>query len=99
VRHRTGPLIVAGDFNLTPWTDKLAALTQATGLGRYNTFHFTWPLRVHGVDVLPLVATDNVFASPHFAKIAVKAGPRLGSDHRPVIADIALATPSPPSAN
>jgi len=99
VRHRTGPLIVAGDFNLTPWTDKLTAFTQATALRRYNTFHFTWPLQLHGIAVLPFVATDNVFASQHFAKIAVKAGPRLGSDHRPVIADIALATPSPPSAN
>ena len=46
VRHRTGPLIVAGDFNLTPWTDKLTGFTQATGLERYNTFHFTWPLHV-----------------------------------------------------
>ncbi len=91
VRHQTGPLIVAGDFNLTPWTDKLTGFTQATGLERYNTFQFTWPLHFDGIDVLPFVATDNVFASPHFAKIATQAGPRLGSDHRPVIADIALA--------
>ena len=43
-----------------------------------------------GVPLLPLVPIDNVFASPHFAKIATTVGPRLGSDHRPVIADIAL---------
>ena len=93
VRHQTGPLIVAGDFDMTPWTDKLTSFTQATGLERYNTFHFTWPLHIGGIPLLPFVASDQVFTSPHFAKIATWTGPRLGSDHRPVIADIAL----PPS--
>ena len=94
VRQHHGPLIVAGDFNLTPWTDKLTGFTQATELKRYNTFHFTWPLHVHGTPLLPFVAVDHVFASPGFVKIATRTGPRLGSDHSPVIADIALA-PSP----
>ena len=39
---------------------------------------------------LPLVAIDNVFASSQFARIAVAPGPRLGSDHRPIVADLAL---------
>jgi endonuclease/exonuclease/phosphatase (EEP) superfamily protein YafD len=91
VRHQHGPFVLAGDFNMTPWTDKLAGFTQATGLKRYNTFHFTWPLHVPGITLLPFVAIDNIFASPDFANIATWAGPRLGSDHRPVIADIALA--------
>jgi endonuclease/exonuclease/phosphatase (EEP) superfamily protein YafD len=92
VRHQTGPLIVAGDFSLTPWSDKLRGFTEATGLKRYNTFHFTWPLHAHGITLLPFVAIDHVFASPEFAKIKTQAGPRLGSDHRPVIANIALAS-------
>ncbi len=90
VRQQHGPLIVAGDFNMTPWTDKLTGFTQTTGLKRYNTFHFTWPLHVRGIPFLPFVAIDHVFASPGFAEIATTTGPRLGSDHRPVIADIAL---------
>jgi endonuclease/exonuclease/phosphatase (EEP) superfamily protein YafD len=93
VRHQTGPLIVAGDFDMTPWTDKLTGFTETTGLGRYNTFHFTWPLHVGSIPLLPFVASDQVFASPHFAKITTWTGPRLGSDNRPVIADIALAAP------
>ncbi|MGZ8417797.1 MAG: hypothetical protein ACXWVQ_12605 [Methyloceanibacter sp.] len=40
---------------------------------------------------MSVVAIDNVFASRDFAKIDILAGARLGSDHRPVIADIALA--------
>jgi endonuclease/exonuclease/phosphatase (EEP) superfamily protein YafD len=92
VRQQHGPLILAGDFNMSPWTDKLTSFTQATGLERYNTFHFTWPLHARGLALLPFVAIDHVFASPDFAKIATDVGPRLGSDHRAVIADIALAS-------
>jgi endonuclease/exonuclease/phosphatase (EEP) superfamily protein YafD len=92
VLSRTGPLVV-GDFNMSPWTEKLARLTGATGLKRYNTFHLTWPMRRGGIQLLPLVAIDNVFASRHFAKLTTKGGPRLGSDHKAVIADLALAAP------
>jgi len=92
VQSRTLPLVVAGDFNMSPWTEKLGRFTQSTGLERYNSFCLTWPMRQGSVPLLPLVAIDNVFAASRgFAKIAAKGGPRLGSDHRPVIADIALA--------
>jgi len=94
VHSRTVPLIVAGDFNMSPWTEKLARFTDATGLERYNTLHFTWPMRRTSVPLLLIVATDNVFASRGFAKIATRGGPRLGSDHRPIVADIALVPPA-----
>jgi endonuclease/exonuclease/phosphatase (EEP) superfamily protein YafD len=96
VHSRTLPLIVAGDFNMSPWTDKLARFTRSTALQRYNTFHLTWPMRRGNVPLVPWVAIDNVFASHQFAAIATESGPRLGSDHRPVIADIALAAPVAP---
>jgi endonuclease/exonuclease/phosphatase (EEP) superfamily protein YafD len=96
VQAQTLPLIVAGDFNMSPWTEKLERFTAATGLKRFNTLHLTWPMRWGKVPLLPLVAIDNVFASPPFAKIATQGGPRLGSDHRPIIADIALAKPAQP---
>jgi endonuclease/exonuclease/phosphatase (EEP) superfamily protein YafD len=47
-------------------------------------------MQKRGVPLLPLVAIDNVFASPKFARIAVVSGPRLGSDHRPIVVDLAL---------
>jgi len=90
VQERSGPLIVAGDFNMAPWTVKLKTFTKATGLGRFNTFYPTWPMRWKSVPLLPLVPIDNVFTTKHFAKIDARVGPRLDSDHRPVIADIAL---------
>lgn len=98
VKSRTGPLIVGGDFNATPWTHRLQQFTHATKLQRFNTVHPTWPGRPNGAPPFfprlplrfPVLPIDNVFASAHFAKIAISAGSWLGSDHRPVIADIAL---------
>ncbi len=91
VLSRKLPIVVAGDFNMTPWTDQLKRFTRTTGLGRFNTLIFTWPLRWRNYPVVPVVAIDNVFVSREFAKIAVIGGVRQGSDHRPIIADIALA--------
>jgi endonuclease/exonuclease/phosphatase (EEP) superfamily protein YafD len=90
LRDRKLPLIVAGDFNLTPWTELLQRLLGATGLKRYNTFHPTWPMRWRKYPVPPLLVIDHVLGSDRFANISTTGGPRLGSDHRPVIADIAL---------
>lgn len=90
------PLIMAGDFNMSPWTEKLQRFERSTGLARFNTFHFTWPMKRGDVPLSAFVAIDNVFASRSFAKISVTGGPRLGSDHRPIIADLALAKPAKP---
>ena len=62
-----------------------------TGLGRFSTFILTWPMRWRNDPVLPVVAIDNVFASREFAKIAAMGGAPQSSDHRPIIANIALA--------
>lgn len=90
-QSRSAPLILAGDFNMAPWTFKLKRFTEATGLGRFSTFQPTWPMHWLGLPLLPLIPIDNVFASAHFASLGTTMGPRLGSDHRPVIADIALS--------
>ena len=90
LQNRKLPLIVAGDFNLTPWTELLQRIFDVTGLKRYNTFNPTWPMRWRKYPVPPVFVIDHVLASDRFANIATSGGPRLGSDHRPVIADIAL---------
>ena len=85
-RNRERPLIVAGDFNLTPWSVKLQRFTRETGLKRYNTFTPTWPMN----RLMPFVTIDNIFASKQFEPLKVETAPAIGSDHRPIIADIAL---------
>jgi endonuclease/exonuclease/phosphatase (EEP) superfamily protein YafD len=90
LRGRNLPLIVAGDFNMTPWTEQLKRIISATGLKRYNTFHPTWPMRWRKYPVPPVFVIDHVLASDRFANISTTGGSRVDSDHRPVIADIAL---------
>jgi endonuclease/exonuclease/phosphatase (EEP) superfamily protein YafD len=87
-RGRSAPLVGGGDFNLTPWSVKLQRVTRETELRRGNTFLATWPAN------RPFAAIDNVFVSPNFSVIKLVAGPDLGSDHRPIVADIALVETS-----
>lgn len=94
VRSREGPLLVAGDFNLTPWSWGLRRFTRETGLKRFNTLRPTWPVR-RLIRLVPLVPIDHVFASCAFKRLRVKIGSSAGSDHLPVVADIALAAHRP----
>jgi endonuclease/exonuclease/phosphatase family metal-dependent hydrolase len=75
--------IVAGNFNLTPFTWKFAQLNNA-GFGQHATYRATWPAE------RPLLLMDNVLSSADIASVRVSVGPPLGSAHRPLIADIAL---------
>ncbi len=90
VRARTGPLIVAGDFNLTPFSAKLTKFAIVTGLRRHATLLATWPAD----KFFPAFLIDHVFATCEFFTVKVATGPFLGSDHRPIIADIGMDDPT-----
>lgn len=95
VQSRHGALVVAGDFNQTPWTQTLRRFTDITGLGALNTYHPTWPMRRDTLRLLPLFPIDNIFISSQLAVIDLELAPDLGSDHRAIAADLALAAPAP----
>ena len=87
-------LIIAGDFNLTPWSFTLRRLDTRLGLERRDRAILTWPARrgVRGVvaPLLPVLPIDHVYAGPAWRTVAVRRGPRLGSDHYPVVVDLTL---------
>jgi endonuclease/exonuclease/phosphatase (EEP) superfamily protein YafD len=83
---RPHPLIIAGDFNLSPFSWKLNRLLFAGALRRHVTWSFSWPAQRW----LPFVLLDNVLSTPDFATVSARTGPRLGSDHLPVIVDLAF---------
>ncbi len=83
---RPGPHIVAGDFNLTPFSWKLAKLGHATRLHRHATFLATWPTHWP----LPLFLIDNILSTREFTTVRTHLGPDLGSDHRPLVVDLSL---------
>lgn len=82
------PKLVVGDFNATPWSAGLRAFLLKTGLFGFNT-RPTWPVWF-GFAGIPI---DHAFASRDLRIIDIETGPHIGSDHRPLLIDVALARP------
>jgi endonuclease/exonuclease/phosphatase (EEP) superfamily protein YafD len=83
-------LVVCGDFNSTPWSTGLRRQDRLFGLERRSRALFTWPVqpytRFRLSSPLPFLALDHIYAGSAWRTVSVEAGPRLGSDHLPVIA-------------
>ena len=89
MEDRMRPLIVAGDFNTTPWSPHFRDLIAANGLRNAAQGHgliATWPRQFW-----PLrIPIDHVLVRGPIAAHEVRRGPSIGSDHFPVIADLRL---------
>ncbi len=83
--------IVAGDLNASPFARSYRALLghgvrgahEAVGRGLATT----WP---NGMMPFPSMRLDHVLVSPSIDVLGVREGRGAGSDHRPVIADLAI---------
>jgi endonuclease/exonuclease/phosphatase (EEP) superfamily protein YafD len=81
-------LIVAGDFNTTPWTHSLRRFGRAAGLRRATRQIATYPSPARGNPDWPPFAIfpiDHQFSGSGWRPVAVRRGPDVGSDHYPVI--------------
>lgn len=81
-----GAYVIAGDFNLSPWSWKLNKLTAETGLRRHVTWALSWPMH----RLWPFVLIDNVLATPDITNLSAQAAGRVGSDHAPLVVDLTL---------
>lgn len=94
-RYDRDRLIIAGDFNSTPWSFTLRRQDEALGLSRRNKAMLSWPAmafsrwNIHMP--LPFLAIDHVYAGKDWKTVSVERGPSLGSDHFPVVVTLALA--------
>jgi len=84
-----GPLIVAGDFNLTPYSPQFSdwlAVSGLTDTRRGRTLSASWPA------VLPIlgIPIDHVAVSSEFEIRAHRRLPDFGSDHYGVLVELAL---------
>ena len=84
------PVIFAGDFNLTPWSYQLQRWLWASALRRHGGFLATWPTDGQFRLPMPLFQIDHVVTTPDIKTISMETGPRLGSDHLPVITRLEL---------
>ncbi|MGH6816250.1 MAG: endonuclease/exonuclease/phosphatase family protein [Hyphomicrobiaceae bacterium] len=82
------PLIVAGDFNMSPWSYGLRKLAASVGLVRHGTWARSWPAR--RTWHTPFVLLDNVLTSPGVRAVSFETGPPAGSDHLPIVATLRL---------
>jgi endonuclease/exonuclease/phosphatase (EEP) superfamily protein YafD len=90
-----GPLVVAGDLNLTPYSPFFGDFLAASGLTdtrRHRTPSVSWPA------LLPIVAIpiDHVAVSSEFAILSHRRLPNFGSDHYGVLVELALRAPEHP---
>jgi endonuclease/exonuclease/phosphatase (EEP) superfamily protein YafD len=83
-------LIVCGDFNSTPWSAALRRQDRLFGLERRSLALLTWPVQPYTslrlTSPLPFLALDHIYAGAAWQTVSVRCGPRLGSDHLPVVA-------------
>lgn len=92
------PVILAGDFNFTDSTANAAALRQRglrnthdlAGEGRGSTWRYR---KLNLTHRLPGFRIDHVFIGPGLTCTNSRVLDSAGSDHRPIIADIAWAAP------
>lgn len=86
VKNRKEPIIIAGDFNHTPWSWRLTRFAHSTGLKRHATFGASWPAG----KLFPAFLIDHIFSSDKVENIETWTGPNLNSDHLPVISVIEI---------
>lgn len=75
-------MILAGDFNQTPWSATMRHVDRGLApLRRVTRALFSYP------SILPIVPIDHIFTSPDIGVKAVTVMPSSGSDHRPVMVE------------
>ena len=90
-----GPLAVIGDFNITPYSPFFQDWLAHTGLTdtrRGRAVSPSWPVQ------LPLIGIpiDHCAVSKEVTVVAHRGLPAFGSDHYPILAELALAPPEVP---
>ena len=90
------PFLMVGDLNVSPWNYSFGLLLHKShlknsmdGFGFQPSFptfvpHFDW------FPVFPVIPIDHILVSRHFNVLNRYTGPRLQSDHLPVIVELEL---------
>jgi endonuclease/exonuclease/phosphatase (EEP) superfamily protein YafD len=91
----SGNVILCGDFNCSPWTSSFRRMARQAGL-RDSSHGFglqpTWPADRGGkvIPWRPKVAIDHVLVSQNIDILQRWRGPKIGSDHWPVLVDFKI---------
>jgi endonuclease/exonuclease/phosphatase (EEP) superfamily protein YafD len=89
-----GPRVITGDFNAGPWSYHFRRLQASTGFHnsqRGYGLELSYPAEAH-----PLfqVSIDHLLHSPELVVLDRRLGPPMGSDHLPLVVDLAIREPA-----
>jgi endonuclease/exonuclease/phosphatase (EEP) superfamily protein YafD len=93
IRGSSGPTVVTGDFNATPWSHVFVPLTDGGMRNSQRGFGLSPSFPVNG-NLFTRIPIDHLLHSSDLAVADRWLGPNLGSDHFPLVVDLALVTPS-----
>jgi endonuclease/exonuclease/phosphatase (EEP) superfamily protein YafD len=85
IQRIDGPVVLAGDLNMSPWSYGFKSLKTQAGLKAARWLTPSWPA---WPVVMPQVALDHILISQDLSFVASGTGPAVGSDHLPVFARI-----------
>lgn len=91
------PVILAGDFNSAPWSHAVDRIAVATDTAIAGGLRLSFDIRFNGWTPPIAMPIDHILLPDGIAPLEVRLGPGPGSDHRSVIARLALP-PTPGSA-
>jgi endonuclease/exonuclease/phosphatase (EEP) superfamily protein YafD len=96
------PTIVIGDLNETPFGTPYQAFLATTGyrsVREAGGFTPSWPTELGGLPVPAIlrVPIDHILLSPEFHPREVRVGTHIGSDHMPIVAEVAFVAPPRPA--
>ncbi|MBX9745787.1 MAG: endonuclease/exonuclease/phosphatase family protein [Hyphomonadaceae bacterium] len=95
--------IVGGDFNRTPWSWALRRFDGIQNVHRRTRALPTWPTQrawPRGKRfAFPFLPIDHIYATSDWTTVSVRRGRDVGSDHYPVIVELARRPPQPGAAN
>lgn len=89
VRRQALPVLVMGDLNSTPWSYGMRLLQEGGKLG-YRSLEAPWAptWRAGSIFAIPI---DHVLGTAPLIITQRSTGPDVGSDHRPVVAELGWA--------
>lgn len=90
VTNATYPVVVAGDFNTTMWSPYYKRFSRQTGLRNARAgfgIMPTWPVR----SPLFYIPIDHCLVSRDIQIVKSRTGRNMGSDHLPLITDLAIS--------
>ncbi len=89
----TDPVLMVGDFNLSRWSPTYQRLLTKSNLANCRDgrgLKSTWFPRMIPLGFLPGLEIDHALLGPEFSVKSYTVGPKHGSDHSPLILEVAL---------